>query len=277
MTTASSREHAVAIQADALFERVVCGIDGTPEGGAAAAQIGRLAPPAAGVSLCSVWNTGASVALGWSPPVARAPEFPQEEIRAAIRAARPLLPDGLAVDTTIVQGPPGPMLLTEAERRRATLVAVGSHGHRRLAGMLLGSVATQVLHECPCSVLIARGASGGERFPRTMMVGVDGSVQSGRALQVAVGLAARLGAELEAVVAMGGGDADVPSIRTAVEAVGGGRVELRVAADAAVAALAGFRPDLLVLGSRGLHGLRSLGSVSERVAHEAAGSVLVVR
>jgi nucleotide-binding universal stress UspA family protein len=35
--------------------------------------------------------------------------------------------------------------------------------------------------------------------------------------------------------------------------------------------------DLLLVGSRGLHGLRALGSVSERVAHRAACSVLVVR
>jgi nucleotide-binding universal stress UspA family protein len=32
-----------------------------------------------------------------------------------------------------------------------------------------------------------------------------------------------------------------------------------------------------VVGSRGLQGMRSLGSVSERVAHEARCSVLVVR
>src|SRR5262249_50301448 len=31
------------------------------------------------------------------------------------------------------------------------------------------------------------------------------------------------------------------------------------------------------LGSRGLHGLKSLGSVSERVAHGASNSVLVIR
>jgi Universal stress protein family len=35
--------------------------------------------------------------------------------------------------------------------------------------------------------------------------------------------------------------------------------------------------DLVVLGSRGLHGLPALGSVSERVAHRATCSVLVVR
>jgi nucleotide-binding universal stress UspA family protein len=35
--------------------------------------------------------------------------------------------------------------------------------------------------------------------------------------------------------------------------------------------------DLLVVGSRGLHGLKALGSVSERVAHQAHCSTLVVR
>jgi nucleotide-binding universal stress UspA family protein len=35
--------------------------------------------------------------------------------------------------------------------------------------------------------------------------------------------------------------------------------------------------DLLIVGNRGLHGLRALGSVSERVAHGARSSVLVVR
>ena len=35
--------------------------------------------------------------------------------------------------------------------------------------------------------------------------------------------------------------------------------------------------DLVVVGSRGLHGLKALGGVSERVAHDARSSVLVVR
>jgi nucleotide-binding universal stress UspA family protein len=35
--------------------------------------------------------------------------------------------------------------------------------------------------------------------------------------------------------------------------------------------------DPLAVGSRGLRGIRALGSVSERIAHEARCSVLVVR
>ena len=34
--------------------------------------------------------------------------------------------------------------------------------------------------------------------------------------------------------------------------------------------------DLVVVGSRGVHGVRALGSVSERVAHQAHCTVLVV-
>lgn len=40
---------------------------------------------------------------------------------------------------------------------------------------------------------------------------------------------------------------------------------------------ASLEADLVVVGSRGLHGLVGLGSVSERVAHRARCSVLVVR
>ena len=35
--------------------------------------------------------------------------------------------------------------------------------------------------------------------------------------------------------------------------------------------------DLIVMGARGLKGAKALGSVSERVAHKASSSVLVVR
>jgi hypothetical protein len=35
--------------------------------------------------------------------------------------------------------------------------------------------------------------------------------------------------------------------------------------------------DLLIVGSKGLHGVKALGSVSERVAHQAQCSVLIVR
>lgn len=261
-----------------IFARVVCGVDGTDESREAVGQVARLAPETSRVTLCSVWNTGASVAVGWSPPISRTASFPRDELQAAVDGTRPLLPSSLVVDTSVVEGPPGPMLLAEIGRREATLVAVGSHDHRRLSGILLGSVATQLLHDAPCSVLMARTPNE-EQFPRTVMVAVDGSAEAGRAIQVAAGIAHRLGAELEAVVATGGqgSGVDVAAVRSAVEDVGGGGIPLREDPRPPVEALTSLGPDLLVMGSRGLQGLRSLGSVSERVAHDAECSVLVIR
>jgi nucleotide-binding universal stress UspA family protein len=73
------------------------------------------------------------------------------------------------------------------------------------------------------------------------------------------------------LVASRGGGLDIERLRRVPE--------LRVADAAPVPALvsASADVDLLVVGSRGLHGLRALGSVSEQVAHKAACSVVVVR
>ena len=68
-----------------LFRCVVCGVDGTEESSAAVAQVGRLIEASGGEShvvLVSVWNTGASVAVGWSPGIARTGSFPEAELRA---------------------------------------------------------------------------------------------------------------------------------------------------------------------------------------------------
>jgi nucleotide-binding universal stress UspA family protein len=79
-------------------------------------------------------------------------------------------------------------------------------------------------------------------------------------------------------VATGGGTTpDAAAVRSALDAAAGPDTPLRIQLDAPVEVLARLDPDLLVVGSRGLQGLRSLGSVSERVAHEARCSVLVVR
>ena len=76
-------------------------------------------------------------------------------------------------------------------------------------------------------------------------------------------------------MARGGRGAD----REAVEALREGLPAHELVEDprSPVHALTGAGADLIVVGSRGLHGLRALGSVSERVAHGAEASVLVAR
>jgi nucleotide-binding universal stress UspA family protein len=258
-----------------VFSRIVCGVDGSDEGFEAVRQAGRLASTVGRVTLTSVWNAGATVALGWSPPAAYAPTGTRADLEEAVTRARGLLPATLAVESSIVQGPPAPMMAVEARRHDATLVAVGTHGHGRLPGILLGSVTTQLLHNAPCPVLIARPPAAPNEFPRSIVVATDGSPEARRAVAVGEALATRLGAELEAVVAQSGGLPDAAGIE--LRGPGGRHSPLRRLRGPAAEVLGDLRPDLLVIGSRGLRGLRSLGSVSERVAHESTASVLVVR
>jgi nucleotide-binding universal stress UspA family protein len=104
------------------------------------------------------------------------------------------------------------------------------------------------------------------------VVGVDGSPPSFRAQAVARELAARFGAQLWPVVASGKG----VEKELVVQTVDRRHEELL---DPPVRALvvASTDADLVVVGSRHLRGLKALGSVSERVAHRAHCSVLIVR
>lgn len=171
----------------------------------------------------------------------------------------------------LVRGAPVRELLAEIERCEHTLLAVGSSGVGRLLGIIGGDVVTEVVHRAPCSVLVARPVEA--EVPRRLVVGVDGSIESAAAYAAARYLSDRFGAELHALVARGGKGVDE---RLAVFITDGRHEEC---ADPPVQALvsAGERADLVIVGSRGLHGLRALGSVSEQVAHSVACSALIVR
>ena len=86
-------------------------------------------------------------------------------------------------------------------------------------------------------------------------------------------LSTRFGAELTTVVAEGDKLLDLPAVSLVV---GDGFDVVQHEPVAALTA-ASAAADLLVVGSRGMHGIRALGSVSERVAHRAECSTLIVR
>jgi nucleotide-binding universal stress UspA family protein len=161
-------------------------------------------------------------------------------------------------------------LVAAAAEIGADLIAIGAPRSGRLWGILSGQTATFVLHRAPCSVLVAR-APVIAAFKR-ITVGIDGSPASAHALEIARAIADRFDAELSVVAAYGGFALDLD----AVEALDPDYIS---SASNPVDALLGYAgaSDLLVVGSRGLKGIRSLGSVSERAAHDAACSVLVVR
>jgi len=257
-----------------VFARAACGIDGSPASIESVRQLAQLAPEGADVALFGVVNEGATVSIGWPAfPISRAARVTREAIEAGIEAARAELPAHLTVQSGIVTGPPGPLSVVEAKVRNATVVAVGSHGHRRMSGIVIGSVATLLIHSAPCSVLVTR--PGGEEFPKSIVVGLDGSEQARLAAGHAAAIAARTGAQLRGLVAMGGAAVDYAEVRSIVADNGG--FMLTDDERDPVDAFSGVDADLLVLGSRGLRGVHALGSVSERAAHRAGCSVLVIR
>ena len=256
-----------------VFSRVLIGVDGSPESSEAARQAARLLEDEGELTLLSAYDIAPALIGGTG---SRVPAYFDEDVqrKAADDALRGVLDeiDGHSSSrANIVRGNPWQELIREAERGRATLIAVGSHGIGRRRGVAFGSTATEVSHKAPCSVLVARRA--GPDFPRRISVGVDGSPQSRSAYAAARSVADRFSAELWPVVAHGGRGIDKRLVAEIVDRRHEDLPDEPVPALVAAAA----DGDLLVVGSRGLHGLRSLGSVSERVAHQAHSSVLIVR
>ena len=251
-----------------MFDRVLCGVDGTPETMNAVRQARRIATPTAELLLVGVLDTGQAVHAGWAATQILE-DLRSEELRA-LAAARTAA--GPRAEARLLQGVPWSSLSEAARDEAVDLVAIGTHERSRAAGIVIGSVATYLLHESPCSVLIARPAELPEEFPRSIVVGFDGSQDAVAALAAAGELAEGHGAELTVLAAAGEQKLALEPIRAlAPTAV----VDHRPPVEALVAE--SERADLLVLGSRGLHGLAALGSVSERVAHRARCSVLVMR
>lgn len=250
-----------------VWERVVCAVDLTAASVYAAREAAQLMPSAAQLTLCTVASPDAvEGGVFLEPELIRETQVGLEHLQAEIQPFHD-------AELHLREGPPIRRLLEELRAERATLVTVGSHGHSRAAGIMLGSVATAMLHEAPCSVLIAHaeGDAGGE-----VVVGFDGSAGARRALEAARELSERLSLGLRVIVAAG--DTNPPGQGWSREQLGADLAlteDPRTAVEALLDASTSAR--LLILGSRHLRGAMALASVSERVAHRAACPVLVVR
>ena len=251
-----------------IFERILIGVDGTKGSFDACRQVARLAEPKATVraAIVSLFTPAAATALG-VPDLAKKLEHTAD---SALSAARRIL--GSGAELRRLQGLTVDALLDEAKRVQATLLAIGPPEHRRIEEIVLGGVGGELLHRAPCAILVARPVPDTATFPREIVVGLDGSDEAEHAYEVAHDVATRRHSALRSLVALGGKHVDLDRVRERhpeVEADSAAPVPALVDASAGA--------DLLVVGSRGLHGPRALGSVSERVAHQAQCSVFVVR
>ena len=257
------------------FRRVLCAVAEGEESDEAVRQGGVLAGP---------WSRTKIVAVvGWGePPLGESLTYSEAE--AALDRARALGNGALArAHGEVVRGDdPAASLADELERD--DLLVIGSHGGSRARGAILGTVPAEVMHRPPCPVLVARRPPEGERLPERILVASDGSPASRRAAEVAGGIARRAGSELT-VLHVDGSDGSAEHRELALEVVA---ILEATGVEPAVVTREGRahreiidfarqeRCSLVVVGSRGLGGARALGSVSERVGHEAEASVLVV-
>jgi nucleotide-binding universal stress UspA family protein len=253
---------------ESIFDRILVCVDGTKESLEACRQAHELAEPESTVeaAFASLYPPAAASALGVDDLAERLDRAATSSLSAAARIVGP------HAELRRLHGFPVDALLDEAERARATLLAIGTHEHRRLEEIVLGGVAGELQHRAPCAVLLARPVPDLATFPREIVVGVDGSQQAELALAVARTIASHRHSRLRRVVASRGKHIDLGPIARRHP-----RIEFVPAAPVPALVGASACADLLVVGSRGLHGVRALGSVSERVAHGAPCSVLVVR
>lgn len=251
------------------FDHIIVGVDASDYGFEALQQALVLRPVDGTLRAVTVLEDHLAARTGFDASWVAA-DLAAEAERTRERAEE-LLEGHALCEARVVRGHPHAVLTGLCESERAELVAVGGRHHSRAAGILLGSVATSLLHDAPCSVLLARPRWGELWRPQRILVGIDGSEQSLVALATAEELAERLGSAVTVLAATGGKPLQ-PGQDWAE------RVGTWAPGDPVGALLdQSIHADLVIVGSRGLHGLSALGSVSERVAHRASCSVLVVR
>jgi nucleotide-binding universal stress UspA family protein len=263
-------------EATISLDTVVCGVDTSPQSAVALHQAVQLADEGA-----QLWAVAA-----WDPRLATHPgshaaevKVDRQQAEAALESAKR---ENAAVEAMLINGPDVAGLLAAVTNLQADLISVGSHGGSRAAGIVFGSVATAMVHHAPCCVLVAREVEAGP-FPRLILHAGDGSPDSLDAARLAGSIAARHKA---GVVTLHVGEglergAGVAEEAAAIIETGGGEPVIELETGSAprriVEVASRVRATLIVVGSRGLTGLKALGSVSEQVAHRASCSVLVVR
>ena len=258
------------------FDRIVCGLDGSPESLEGARQAIELAAPGAVVLGVSAWNSAEAFSAGiHRAAVAR-------DLRAkaetALNAAKDRYP---SLQTGLLDGDARSALIKVAEEASVDLLSVGSRGSSRIAGVLLGSIATAMIHDARCSVLVARDPrSLGP--PQKIVHAADGSEESLLAARAAAVIAKRTHAAVLSVH-IGADDPGRAILDEAAASISAAEVEVDTRLDTGTvhARLIDIADEVeaaaIISGARGVRGVKALGSVSERVAHQASCSVLIIR
>jgi nucleotide-binding universal stress UspA family protein len=192
----------------ASAQPIVVGIDGSPVSKVAVDWAARTAAlREVPLKLVHVLNPPVVMAFPEVPIPAGYLEWQSEEGRTLLAAAVTTAEESalligkgpIAVTTEMVAGPSVPTLVDESTR--AQMVVVGCRGRNALARGLLGSVSIGLVHHAKCPVAIIHDEDPLMPHPSMapVVVGVDGSPVSERAVEIAFEEASFRGVDLVAV------------------------------------------------------------------------------
>ena len=138
------------------YRTILFATDGSPYSELAerhALALGRLA--GARIEVVSVLDRHLAFQLGiYGQEALR--ELHQDCRKALEAAAERAHQVGVEVETHLIEGRPGEVILHEAERLGADLIVIGSHGQGALLDMILGSVSLYVVHHSHLPVCVVR-------------------------------------------------------------------------------------------------------------------------
>ncbi len=263
--------------ATAPFSDILCAVNGSLAGFEAARQAIAFAEPDAALSFIAVWH---SVGTGMSEQADLSEARAKEALERSAALARDA---GISASADLRTGSPASdLILAEADRHE--LLVVGGRKGSRAGGIMLGSIASQAAHRTDRPLLVAHEPPANDGFLAKVLLASDGSPGSWAAAGATSRIASARDSRVEVVYVPDGVRPErhrelthqVDAIR---EATGSeprladtpGHVPERI-----IEVARDEGSSLIVIGRRGLKGIRALGSVSERVVHRAPCSVLVV-
>ena len=266
-----------ATHAGPTFASIVCGVDGSRPSLEAARQAAQLTDDAAALCYIAVsWEQG----TGAAAVATLSHKHAHDILERARDEARELGVNPALTDEHAANAAERLMELATGQ----DLLVLGIQGHSRAGGIMVGSAASAALHRSPVPVLVARQPPEGVAFPSRIVLATDGTPTSDAAADLTARIAARHGAYVAIVGARDGAAPFRPGLAEhatwIMEATGTEPVMLDEPGPphrAVTKAARDFSASLVITGSRGLTGVSALRSVSERIAHAAPCSVLVVR
>jgi nucleotide-binding universal stress UspA family protein len=185
------------------YRTILVGVDHSPLSAVALEAAAVLANRLGTERVCLV-RVVERIAVGWdiAPYGDSGPGF-NALWNAAVKGAQDELdalefaPSGVRVERSVRVGSPARELATEAIESKADLIIVASHERKRLARVIIGSVASTLLRVAHCPVLVVGDDRPCVRKFERILAAVDLSPVSENVLRNAIAMGARHGASVE--------------------------------------------------------------------------------